>query len=129
MEYLKDAHVCGRTLGIRLDTRNLYIADAYHDLSKGGLATPLATEDEGVRFNFTNNLDLDGDIDFTCGSILYQRRYVMRMPNELLLPPYFSSFISSGWLCLHIFLLYPLPHGPYLLVNSSVPANWKVSLC
>jgi len=43
---------------------------------EGGLATLLATEAEGVRFNFTNDLDLDdeGNIYFTDSSIHYQRR-------------------------------------------------------
>uniref|UniRef100_A0A804P945 Strictosidine synthase conserved region domain-containing protein n=1 Tax=Zea mays TaxID=4577 RepID=A0A804P945_MAIZE len=61
-------------------TGDLYIADAYFGLLKvrpeGGLATLLATEAEGVRFNFTNDLDLDdeGNIYFTDSSIHYQRR-------------------------------------------------------
>lgn len=87
MEYLKDEHVCGRALGIRFDKRTgeLYIADAYYGLYKvgpeGGLATPLAVEAEGVRFNFTNDLDLDadGNVYFTDSSILYQRRNFMQL--------------------------------------------------
>uniref|UniRef100_A0A0D9VZ23 Strictosidine synthase conserved region domain-containing protein n=1 Tax=Leersia perrieri TaxID=77586 RepID=A0A0D9VZ23_9ORYZ len=81
-DYHADEHVCGRPLGLRFDRRNgdLYIADAYFGLSRvgpeGGLATAIATEAEGVRFNFTNDLDLDddGNVYFTDSSIHYQRR-------------------------------------------------------
>jgi sugar lactone lactonase YvrE len=85
LEYLPNEHVCGRPLGLRFDKRtgDLYIADAYFGLLKvgpeGGLATPLATEAEGVRLNFTNDLDLDheGNIYFTDSSLHYQRRSVL----------------------------------------------------
>uniref|UniRef100_A0A0D3FP52 Strictosidine synthase conserved region domain-containing protein n=1 Tax=Oryza barthii TaxID=65489 RepID=A0A0D3FP52_9ORYZ len=87
LDYLKDEHICGRALGLRFDRRtgDLYIADAYFGLLKvgpdGGLATPLATEAEGVRFNFTNDLDLDddGNVYFTDSSIHYQRRHFMQL--------------------------------------------------
>jgi sugar lactone lactonase YvrE len=116
MEYLRDEHVCGRALGIRFDRRtgDLYIADAYYGLCKvgpdGGLATPLAVEAEGVRFNFTNDLDLDadGNVYFTDSSVLYQRRSARHAPC-----PYpLLCFIQ-----LHLIVLvclptvsYPLPH-------------------
>ncbi|RWR80341.1 protein STRICTOSIDINE SYNTHASE-LIKE 3 [Cinnamomum micranthum f. kanehirae] len=57
LSYLKNEHICGRPLGLRFDkkTGDLYIADAYFGLLKvgpeGGLATPLATEAEGVVFS------------------------------------------------------------------------------
>jgi hypothetical protein len=84
LDYLPNEHVCGRPLGIRFDRRtgDLYIADAYFGLLKvgpeGGLATLLTTESEGVRFNFTNDLDLDdeGNVYFTDSSLHYQRRSV-----------------------------------------------------
>ncbi|CAL4944413.1 unnamed protein product [Urochloa decumbens] len=87
LEYLPNEHICGRPLGLRFDKRNgdLYIADAYFGLLKvgpeGGLATPLATEAEGVRLNFTNDLDLDdeGNVYFTDSSIHYQRRNFMQL--------------------------------------------------
>ena len=93
MEYLPNEHICGRPLGLRFDKRtgDLYIADAYFGLHKvgpeGGLATPLATEAEGVRFNFTNDLDLDedGNVYSTDSSIHYQRRSVPdALPSPLL---------------------------------------------
>eukprot|EP00267_Zea_mays_P056136 XP_023156172.1 protein STRICTOSIDINE SYNTHASE-LIKE 3-like [Zea mays] len=67
LEYLPSEHICNRPLGLCFDnTGDLYIIDAYFGLLKvcpeGGLATPLATEAEGVRFNFTNDLDLEGNI-------------------------------------------------------------------
>jgi sugar lactone lactonase YvrE len=91
VEYLPNEHICGRPLGLRFDkkTGDLYIADAYFGLLKvgpeGGLATPLATEAEGVRLNFTNDLDLDdeGNVYFTDSSIHYQRRSVMTYPRSL----------------------------------------------
>ncbi|PAN44993.1 hypothetical protein PAHAL_9G086600 [Panicum hallii] len=87
MDYLPNEHICGRPLGLRFDKKSgdLYIADAYFGLLKvgpeGGLATPLATEAEGVRFNFTNDLDLDeeGNVYFTDSSINYQRRNFMQL--------------------------------------------------
>lgn len=96
MEYLPNEHICGRPLGLRFDKRNgdLYIADAYFGLLKvgpeGGLATPLATEAEGVRLNFTNDLDLDdeGNVYFTDSSLHYQRRSVLPPTTHL---PLFSA--------------------------------------
>ena len=43
--------------------------------SKGGQATPLSTEAEGVRFNFRGVHDLDGEgnVYFTDSSIHYYR--------------------------------------------------------
>nr|XP_043632472.1 protein STRICTOSIDINE SYNTHASE-LIKE 3 [Erigeron canadensis] len=85
--YLKNEHICGRPLGLRFDKRtgDLYIADAYFGLLKvgpeGGLATPLATEAEGVPLKFTNDLDVDdeGNIYFTDSSTKYQRRNFMHL--------------------------------------------------
>nr|GEV60193.1 protein strictosidine synthase-like 3 [Tanacetum cinerariifolium] len=85
--YLKNEHICGRPLGLRFDkkTGDMYIADAYFGLLKvgpqGGLATPLATEAEGVPLKFTNDLDLDqdGNIYFTDSSTKYQRRNFMHL--------------------------------------------------
>ncbi|GJU38592.1 strictosidine synthase-like 3-like protein [Tanacetum coccineum] len=85
--YLKNEHICGRPLGLRFDkkTGDMYIADAYFGLLKvgpqGGLATPLATEVEGVPLKFTNDLDLDqdGNIYFTDSSTKYQRRNFMHL--------------------------------------------------
>lgn len=82
MDYLRNEHICGRPLGLRFDKRtgDLYIADAYFGLMKvgpeGGLATSLATEAEGVRLGFTNDLDIDdeGNIYFTDSSTKYRRR-------------------------------------------------------
>lgn len=82
LSYLKNEHICGRPLGLRFDknTGDLYIADAYFGLLKvgpeGGLATPIATEAEGIAFKFTNDLDIDeeGNIYFTDSSTHYQRR-------------------------------------------------------
>ncbi|KAL6894049.1 hypothetical protein ACP4OV_008147 [Aristida adscensionis] len=87
LEYLPLEHLCGRPLGLRFhrETGDLYIADAYFGLLRvgpeGGLATPLATEAEGVRFNFTNDLDIDadGNVYFTDSSIHYQRRNFMQL--------------------------------------------------
>lgn len=75
--------VCGRPLGLRFNRRtgDLYIADAYMGLHvvgpKGGLATKLTAEAEGVPFTFLNGLDIDqrtGDVYFTDSSSVYQRR-------------------------------------------------------
>lgn len=87
LSYLKNEHICGRPLGLRFDkkTGDLYIADAYLGLLKvgpeGGLATPLATEAEGVSLRFTNDLDIDadGNIYFTDSSTKYQRRNFMQL--------------------------------------------------
>jgi sugar lactone lactonase YvrE len=92
LEYLPNEHICGRLLGLRFDKRNgdLYIIDAYFGLLKvgpeGGLATPLATEAEGVRLNFTNDLDLDdeGNVYFTDSSIHFQRRSVLPCPSHMI---------------------------------------------
>ncbi|KAL5219203.1 hypothetical protein ABZP36_019887 [Zizania latifolia] len=86
-DYHRNENICGRALGLRFDKRtgDLYIADAYFGLLKvgpeGGLAMPLTTEAEGVRFNFTNDLDLDdeGNVYFTDSSIHYQRRHFMQL--------------------------------------------------
>ncbi|XP_071706955.1 protein STRICTOSIDINE SYNTHASE-LIKE 3-like [Rutidosis leptorrhynchoides] len=86
-DYLKTEHICGRPLGLRFDKRtgDLYIADAYLGLLKvgpeGGLATPLATEAEGVPLRFTNDLDIDddGNIYFTDSSTKYQRRNYLHL--------------------------------------------------
>uniref|UniRef100_A0A7N0RII3 Strictosidine synthase conserved region domain-containing protein n=1 Tax=Kalanchoe fedtschenkoi TaxID=63787 RepID=A0A7N0RII3_KALFE len=80
--YWESEHVCGRPLGLRFDSRSgeLYIADAYFGLMKvgpeGGLATTLATEAEGVKFKFTNDLDVDDDetVYFTDRSSIHERR-------------------------------------------------------
>ncbi|XP_071706138.1 protein STRICTOSIDINE SYNTHASE-LIKE 3-like [Rutidosis leptorrhynchoides] len=85
--YLKAEHICGRPLGLRFDKRtgDLYIADAYFGLLKvgpeGGLATPIATEAEGVPLRFTNDLDIDDDgtIYFTDSSTKYQRRNFLQL--------------------------------------------------
>jgi sugar lactone lactonase YvrE len=111
-------HVCNRSLGLCFDkTGDLYIVDAYFGLLKvrpeGGLATLLATEAEGVRFNFTNDLDLDlddeGNIYFTDSSIHYQRRSVMPCPRSL-------PSALRAWLDAH---LIPTDHGDgdRLIVN------------
>ncbi|KAB1226973.1 Adipocyte plasma membrane-associated protein [Morella rubra] len=76
-----------RPLGLRFDkkTGDLYIADAYFGLLKvgpeGGLATPLATEAEGMPLRFANDLDIDdaGNIYFTDSSSKYQRRNFMQL--------------------------------------------------
>ncbi|CAA6662832.1 unnamed protein product [Spirodela intermedia] len=86
-EYLKHEHVCGRPLGLRFHkkTGELYIADAYLGLLKvgteGGLATPLATEAEGMPFKFTNDLDVDGEgnVYFTDTSTNYERRHFLQL--------------------------------------------------
>ncbi|KAL5648061.1 hypothetical protein ACJX0J_042416, partial [Zea mays] len=81
LEYLPSEHICSRPLELFFNKiGDLYIIDAYFGLLKvgpeGGLATPLATEAEVVRFNFTNDPDLDdeGNIYFTDSRIHYQRR-------------------------------------------------------
>lgn len=75
--------VCGRPLGLQFNRRtgDLYIADAYLGLHvvgpKGGLATKLTAQAEGVPFTFLNGLDIDqrtGDVYFTDSSSVYQRR-------------------------------------------------------
>lgn len=87
LRYLETEHICGRPLGLRFNkkTGDLYIADAYFGLlkvgPKGGLATPLTTEAEGVPFKFTNDFDIDddGSIYFTDSSSNYQRRNFMQL--------------------------------------------------
>ncbi|EEF48687.1 strictosidine synthase, putative [Ricinus communis] len=87
LSYLKNEHICGRPLGLRFNkkTGDLYIADAYFGLMKvgpeGGLATSLATEAEGIKLGFTNDLDIDdeGNIYFTDSSTQYQRRNFMQL--------------------------------------------------
>jgi sugar lactone lactonase YvrE len=68
---------CGRPLGLRFHHRsgNLYIADAYKGLMRvgprGGEATVLAAEADGVPLRFTNGVDVDqvtGDVFFTDSS-------------------------------------------------------------
>jgi sugar lactone lactonase YvrE len=92
LEYLPSEHICSRPLGLCFNKiGDLYIVDAYFGLLKvgpeGGLATPLATEAEVVRVNFTNDPDLDdeGNIYFTDSRIHYQRRSVMPCPRSTLL--------------------------------------------
>jgi sugar lactone lactonase YvrE len=73
---------CGRPLGLRFHRRsgNLYIADAYKGLMRvgprGGEATVLAAEADGVPLRFTNGVDVDqvtGDVFFTDSSMNYPR--------------------------------------------------------
>ncbi|KAK8940570.1 Strictosidine synthase 3 [Platanthera zijinensis] len=87
LSYLETEHICGRPLGLRFDMKSgdLYIADAYFGLlkvgSEGGLATPLATEAEGIPFKFTNDFDIDedGSVYFTDSSSNFQRRNFMQL--------------------------------------------------
>ncbi|XP_006657226.1 protein STRICTOSIDINE SYNTHASE-LIKE 10-like [Oryza brachyantha] len=74
---------CGRPLGLAFHrkTGDLYIADAYKGLMRvgpsGGEAEVLATEADGVAFNFVNGIDVDqstGDVYFTDSSTTYTRR-------------------------------------------------------
>ncbi|KAF8666502.1 hypothetical protein HU200_053616 [Digitaria exilis] len=76
--------ICGRPLGLQFyaKTGDLYIADAYLGLMKvgpsGGKATALATEADGVPFNFVNGVDVDqatGDVYFTDSSTTYTREH------------------------------------------------------
>ncbi|EPS66876.1 hypothetical protein M569_07898, partial [Genlisea aurea] len=86
-DYSDNEHICGRPLGLRFDKRNgdLYIADAYLGLMKvgprGGLATSLATEAEGIPLGFTNDLDIDehGNVYFSDSSTNYRRRNYMQL--------------------------------------------------
>ncbi len=73
---------CGRPLGLRFHNTsgNLYIADAYKGLMRvgprGGEATVLATEADGVPFKFTNGVDVNqvtGEVYFTDSSTRFQR--------------------------------------------------------
>ncbi|KAF0905005.1 hypothetical protein E2562_039548 [Oryza meyeriana var. granulata] len=75
---------CGRPLGLAFHrkTGDLYIADAYKGLMRvgprGGEAEVLATEADGVPFNFVNGIDVDqatGDVYFTDSSTTYTRRF------------------------------------------------------
>lgn len=79
-------HVCGRPLGLKFntETRELYVADAYLGLLKVGtndtLATPIATQPQGLPFLFANGLDImqhNGGIYFTYSSTRFQRREFM----------------------------------------------------
>ncbi|KAL8154117.1 hypothetical protein V2J09_011877 [Rumex salicifolius] len=87
VDYLKYEHICGRPLGLRFHkkTGEMYIADSYLGLMKvgpdGGLATPVATEAEGVPLRFTNDLDIDedGNVYFTDSSVVYQRRNFLQL--------------------------------------------------
>ncbi|KAF8776124.1 hypothetical protein HU200_003810 [Digitaria exilis] len=76
--------ICGRPLGLQFHARtgDLYIADAYLGLMKvgpgGGEATVLASEADGVPFNFVNGVDVDqvtGDVYFTDSSTTYTREH------------------------------------------------------
>ncbi|KAF8718077.1 hypothetical protein HU200_025554 [Digitaria exilis] len=76
--------ICGRPLGLQFyaKTGDLYIADAYLGLMKvgpgGGETTVLATEVDGVPFNFVNGVDVDqvtGDVYFTDSSTTYTREH------------------------------------------------------
>ncbi|WOH06376.1 hypothetical protein DCAR_0625802 [Daucus carota subsp. sativus] len=82
-DYETTEDVCGRPLGLGFNRRtgDLYIADAYRGLyvvgPKGGLATLVTADAEGVPFTFLNGLDVDhrtGDVYFTDSSSVYQRR-------------------------------------------------------
>uniref|UniRef100_A0A0E0LLV2 Strictosidine synthase conserved region domain-containing protein n=1 Tax=Oryza punctata TaxID=4537 RepID=A0A0E0LLV2_ORYPU len=73
---------CGRPLGLRFHNTsgNLYIADAYKGLMRvgprGGEATVLATEADGVPLRFTNGVDVNqvtGDVYFTDSSTRFPR--------------------------------------------------------
>ncbi|XP_040381613.1 protein STRICTOSIDINE SYNTHASE-LIKE 10-like [Oryza brachyantha] len=74
--------VCGRPLGLQFHNTsgNLYIADAYKGLMRvgprGGEATVLATEADGVPFRFTNGVDVDqvtSEVYFTDSSTRFPR--------------------------------------------------------
>ncbi|KAJ8770324.1 hypothetical protein K2173_014934 [Erythroxylum novogranatense] len=76
-------HICGRPLGLKFNVSNgdLYITDAYMGLlkvgSQGGLATRIATHEQGLPLAFTNSLDIDqsgGAVYFTDSSSRYHRR-------------------------------------------------------
>jgi sugar lactone lactonase YvrE len=75
--------ICGRPLGLRFNkqTGDLYIADAYMGLLKvgpeGGVAELLTNKaDDGQKFTFTNDLDIDDDgtVYFTDSSSKYPRK-------------------------------------------------------
>ena len=94
-------HICGRPLGLCFNESNgdLYIADAYMGLlkvgPKGGLATVIATHGDGLRFKFTNSLDIDHSssaLYFTDSSSQYQRRYSHLILSIIAI---FSSFNNS----------------------------------
>ncbi|KAG8054533.1 hypothetical protein GUJ93_ZPchr0001g29765 [Zizania palustris] len=76
--------LCGRPLGLAFyhKSGDLYIADAYKGLMRvgpgGGESEVLATEAEGIPFNFVNGIDIDrttGDVYFTDSSTTYPRRF------------------------------------------------------
>uniref|UniRef100_J3MLS3 Strictosidine synthase conserved region domain-containing protein n=2 Tax=Oryza brachyantha TaxID=4533 RepID=J3MLS3_ORYBR len=73
---------CGRPLGLRFHNTcgNLYIADAYKGLMRvgprGGEATVLAKEADGVPVRFTNGVDVDqvtSEVYFTDSSTRFPR--------------------------------------------------------
>ncbi|VAI17762.1 unnamed protein product [Triticum turgidum subsp. durum] len=77
---------CGRPLGLQFHhaSSDMYIADAYLGLMRvgrcGGLAEVVATEADGLPFNFLNGVDVDqetGDVYFTDSSTVYQRSEYM----------------------------------------------------
>ena len=97
---------CGRPLGLQFHhaSSDMYIADAYLGLMRvgrcGGLAEVVATEADGLPFNFLNGVDVDqetGDVYFTDSSTVYQRRYAPYRNSLLLLllPPQYCSNKTS----------------------------------
>ncbi|XP_021903012.1 protein STRICTOSIDINE SYNTHASE-LIKE 10-like isoform X2 [Carica papaya] len=81
-------HICGRPLGVMFEKKSgdLYIDDCYLGLMvvgpEGGLAKQLAIEAEGLRFDFTNHMDideLDDVIYFTDSSKVYNIRTYMNL--------------------------------------------------
>ncbi|KAL0383460.1 UNVERIFIED_CONTAM: protein STRICTOSIDINE SYNTHASE-LIKE 2 [Sesamum calycinum] len=82
-DHSQTEHICGRPLGLRFNekTGDLYITDAYMGLlvvgPKGGVASPLAQQLDGLAFGFTNSLDIDhntGVVYFTDSSTRFPRR-------------------------------------------------------
>lgn len=81
-------HICGRPLGVMFEKKSgdLYIDDCYFGLMvvgpEGGLAKQLAIEAEGLRFDFTNHMDIDEVDDviyFTDSSKVYNIRTYMNL--------------------------------------------------
>ncbi|XP_021898232.1 protein STRICTOSIDINE SYNTHASE-LIKE 10-like [Carica papaya] len=79
-------HICGRPLGVLFEKKSgdLYINDCYFGLMvvgpEGGLAKQLAIEADGLRFDFTNHMDIDEVDDviyFTDSSKFYHIRTYM----------------------------------------------------
>lgn len=74
MDFSEFANTGGRPLGLQFDKRgNLIVCDAHKGLlsiDAKGVITTLATEEGGVRFGFTDDLDIanDGTIYFTDAS-------------------------------------------------------------